>query len=66
MRGLDPDYELVSCASSSKYSQPTEQLGYMALVTQSDCYFAILQHLAPHAQLVNPAMKSGVFRPHIC
>ena len=65
MRVLDPDYELLSCASSSKFSQPTEQLGYMALVTQSDCYFAILQHLAPHAQLVNPAMKSGVFRPHI-
>ncbi len=30
MRGLDPDYELVSCASSSKYSQPTEQMVYMA------------------------------------
>ena len=59
MGGLDPTYQLVSCASSSKYSQPTEQLGYMALVTQSDCYFAILQHLAPHAQLVGPAMKTG-------
>ena len=65
MQNLDPEYRLVSGASSAKYSQPAEQLGYMAIVSQPDCYWAILNYLCPSAPPVEPAMKTDAYRPHI-
>ena len=64
MKHLDPDYELVSRRSTSRFSQAPDQLGYIALVSQNDCYMALLRRLCPTAPLVKPAFKQGVFRPH--
>ena len=64
MKHLDSDYELVSRRSTSRFSQPPDQLGYIALVSQNDCYMALLRRLCPNAPLVKPAFKQGVFRPN--
>ena len=52
MKHLDSDYELVSRRSTSRFSQAPDQLGYIALVSQNDCYMALLHHLCPNAPLV--------------
>ena len=52
MKHLDSDYELVSRRSTSRFSQAPDQLGYIALVSQNDCYMALLHRLCPNAPLV--------------
>ena len=65
MRGLDHMYRLRSRASSSKCSQAAQPLEYMTLVSQKDCYAAIVQALCPTAQPVQPPFSQRQKRPHI-